>query len=65
MQFPLQVRVWPIARVLRGDGEFDLAARIVLLLRKARARIDPDWVLGSIGWTALVYIIVHFGAALR
>lgn len=53
------MREWSIPR-------FDLlfAERVAIVLRKVRERTDPALVLGSIGWTALVYIIVHFGGTM-
>jgi hypothetical protein len=69
MQFPLHVWVWPLPRTVRDWVTAVAQAgrhseRIAALLRKVRAWIDPDWVLGSLGWTALVYVIVHFGGTL-
>lgn len=35
-----------------------------LLLSRTRAPLNVDWILGSLGWTALVYAIVHFGGVM-
>ena len=75
MQFPLQIKVWPVPRHLRDwslpqalrarpameSGAAFLAGRQRLLraLWTLCARIDVDWVIGVAVWTVLVYVVIR------
>jgi hypothetical protein len=48
------------ARPATESGAAFRAGRLVHTMRTLRARIDADWVLGSLAWLALVYSVMHF-----